>query len=104
MDRNEFISDVARYKKKKDSDKSKSNKKSRHKHLYKEVLIESTVGTPGKERIHYSLGRVCEICGICKIDNYFITKRTGAMAYLVLDPDEVREMYKHLDIVKEHED
>lgn len=62
--------DITKYLKQKESNISKSNRKSKHKHHYKECLIQykwnfkSNVFTQEeKERIHTSLRSYCTICG-----------------------------------------
>lgn len=62
--------DITKYLKQKESNISKSNRKSKHKHHYKECLIQykwnfkSNVFTQEeKERIHTSLCSYCTICG-----------------------------------------
>lgn len=62
--------EIPKYLKQKESNISKSNRKSKHKHHYKECLIQykwnfkSNVFTQEeKERIHTSLCSYCTICG-----------------------------------------
>ena len=100
MENNNDFDDIAKHRKKKPSNTSKSKRKTDHKHSYKEVLLASKIQWAGKESEHYSLGRVCTICGLHRTDKYFITKKQNNGTYLVLDQEEVKEMYKHLDIVE----
>ena len=67
---NKTKSDITKYLKQKESNISKSNRKSKHKHHYKECLIQNKWNFKSnaftqeeKERIHTSLCSYCTICG-----------------------------------------
>lgn len=67
---NKTKSDITKYLKQKESNISKSNRKSKHKHHYKECLIQNKWNFKSnaftqeeKERIHTSLSSYCAICG-----------------------------------------
>lgn len=67
--------DIPKYLKSTESNISKSNRKSKHKHIYKECLIQykwnfkcNTFTQEEKEHIHTQLNSYCTICG--KIGGY----------------------------------
>lgn len=55
--------EIPRYKKSTESNISKSNRKSKHKHQYKECLIQYPISFAGKDRIQTHLCSYCIICG-----------------------------------------
>lgn len=59
--------EIPKYLKQKESNISKANKKSKHKHQYKECLIQYKSNFTCKECIYTSLSSYCIICG--KIGN-----------------------------------
>lgn len=68
--------EIPKYLKQKESNISKSNRKSKHKHHYKECLIQykwnfksNAFTQEEKERMHTSLSSYCTICG--KISDRF---------------------------------
>lgn len=88
----EKIGEVGRYIKKKDSNISKADMKSKHKHIYKEALIdELKYGIVG-------IGTYCEICG--KIDHlakpYDLVKEDYGLRYYMLTKEEIRVRYSYL--------
>lgn len=92
-------SEIATYKRKKDSNISKSSRKSKHKHIYKQVLLRTTNKFNGKQIEIIHLGRICTVCNKKHIDKYFITKKTDNGTYLVLENDEILKMYADLEII-----
>ena len=88
----EKINEVGKYIKKKDSNVSKANMKSKHKHIYREALIdELKYGIVG-------IGTYCEICG--KLDNLIIPRdiieSDYGVKYRALTKEEIRVRYSHL--------
>ena len=61
--------EIPKYLKQKESNISKSNRKSKHKHQYKECLIQYPIIFAGKNHIKAGLYNYCTICG--KIGNRF---------------------------------
>lgn len=59
--------EIPKYLKQKESNISKSNRKSKHKHQYKECLIQYPFSFAGKNNMHIQLCSYCTICG--KISN-----------------------------------
>ena len=55
--------EIPKYLKQKESNISKANKKSKHKHQYKECLIQYKSNFTCKECIYTSLSSYCTICG-----------------------------------------
>lgn len=55
--------EIPKYKKPKKSNISKSNYKSKHKHQYKECLIQYPIAFAGKTFINTKLYGYCSICG-----------------------------------------
>ena len=55
--------DISKYLKQKESNISKSNRKSKHKHQYKECLIQFPIAFTGKTFINTKLYGYCSICG-----------------------------------------
>ena len=55
--------EIPKYKKSTESNISKSNRKSKHKHHYKECLIQYPISFSGKNRIQTHLCSYCIICG-----------------------------------------
>lgn len=55
--------DIPKYLKSTESNISKSNRKSKHKHIYKECLIQHPFSFAGKTSIHTQLCSYCTICG-----------------------------------------
>ena len=55
--------EIPKYKKSTESNISKSNRKSKHKHQYKECLIQYPILFAGKDRIQTHLCSYCIICG-----------------------------------------
>lgn len=55
--------EIPKYKKSTESNISKSNRKSKHKHQYKECLIQYPISFAGKDRIQTHLCSYCIICG-----------------------------------------
>lgn len=55
--------EIPKYKKSTESNISKSNSKSKHKHHYKECLIQYPISFSGKNRIQTHLCSYCIICG-----------------------------------------
>lgn len=67
---NQYKNEIPKYLKSTESNISKSNRKSKHKHQYKECLIQyewnfksNAFAQEEKERIHTSLSSYCTICG-----------------------------------------
>ena len=54
---------IPKYKKSTESNISKSNRKAKHKHQYKECLIQYPISFAGKDRIQTHLCSYCIICG-----------------------------------------
>ena len=54
---------IPKYKKSTESNISKSNRKAKHKHQYKECLIQYPISFAGKDRIQTHLCSYCTICG-----------------------------------------
>lgn len=55
--------EIPKYKKSTESNISKSNRKAKHKHQYKECLIQYPISFAGKDRIQTHLCSYCIICG-----------------------------------------
>ena len=55
--------EIPKYKKSTESNISKSNRKAKHKHQYKECLIQYPISFAGKDRIQIHLCSYCIICG-----------------------------------------
>lgn len=55
--------EIPKYKKSTESNISKSNRKAKHKHKYKECLIQYPISFAGKDRIQTYLCSYCIICG-----------------------------------------
>lgn len=55
--------EIPKYLKSAESDVSKSNRKSKHKHQYKECLIQYQFSFAGKNNIQTQLCSYCTICG-----------------------------------------
>lgn len=55
--------EIPKYKKSTESNISKSNRKAKHKHQYKECLIQYPISFAGKYRIQTHLCSYCTICG-----------------------------------------
>ena len=55
--------EIPKYKKSTESNISKSNRKTKHKHQYKECLIQYPISFAGKDRIQTHLCSYCIICG-----------------------------------------
>lgn len=103
--------EILKYLKSTESNISKSNRKSKHKHHYKECLIQykwnfkSNVFTQEeKERIHTSLCSYCTICGkiggIIKnskyqeeIETLQKQRQTGNNFWISISGEELYEMY-----------
>lgn len=103
--------EIPKYFKSSESNISKSNRKSKHKHHYKECLIQykwnfkSNVFTQEeKERIHTSLCSYCTICGkiggIIKnskyqeeIETLHKQRQTGNNFWISISGEELYEMY-----------
>lgn len=103
--------EIPKYLKSTESNISKSNRKSKHKHHYKECLIQykwnfkSNVFTQEeKERIHTSLCSYCTICGkiggIIKnskyqeeIETLQKQRQTGNNFWISISGEELYEMY-----------
>ena len=89
---NNLESDIAKYRKKKDSSTSKSKAKSNHKHEYADCLFIEN-GRPDR-------GIYCKLCG--KIGNVWFheTERLDNGMYRVLDDAEVFERHKNLEQIQ----
>ena len=95
--------EIPKYLKQKESNISKANKKSKHKHQYKECLLQYKSDFIGKECINTSLSSYCTICG--KIGDKFkgeksiVTDYTRiidspiGICYSVISGDELYERY-----------
>ena len=55
--------EIPKYKKSTESNISKSNRKAKHKHQYKECLIQYPISFASKDRIQTHLCSYCIICG-----------------------------------------
>lgn len=55
--------EIPKYKKSTEGNISKSNRKAKHKHQYKECLIQYPISFAGKDRIQTHLCSYCIICG-----------------------------------------
>lgn len=55
--------EIPKYKKSTESNILKSNRKAKHKHQYKECLIQYLISFAGKDRIQTHLCSYCIICG-----------------------------------------
>ena len=55
--------EIPKYKKSTESNISKSNRKAKHKHQYKECLIQHPISFAGKDRIQTHLCSYCITCG-----------------------------------------
>lgn len=87
------------YRRKKESSVSKSKRKSKHKHEYRECLIRTINKSNGKDIETLHLGRICNICGKTHIDKYFITEKTEHGTHLLLNNKDIKEKYRHLEII-----
>lgn len=58
-----YEQEIQKYKKSTESNISKSNRKAKHKHQYKECLIQYHISFAGKDRIQTHLCSYCTICG-----------------------------------------
>lgn len=58
-----YEQEIPKYKKSTESNISKSNRKAKHKHQYKECLIQYPISFVGKDRIQTHLCSYCTICG-----------------------------------------
>lgn len=63
MNKIDQIEEVGKYRTKKESNVSKSNRKSKHKHLYKECLIQYDYEYLGSHRTRTHLASYCSVCG-----------------------------------------
>lgn len=87
------------YKKSKHSSTSKSHKKSNHRHNYEEVLIRTVYnGILNKPEYSLHIGKRCSICGKISIVKYIITRKTEHGTYLMLDNNQILEMYPNLPV------
>ena len=87
--------DIPKYLKSTESSISKSNRKSKHKHIYKECLIQykwnfkcNTFTQEEKEHIHTQLNSYCTICG--KIGGYL---KNGKYS------KEIESLQKHFRVI-----
>ena len=72
--------EIPKYKKSTESNISKSNRKAKHKHQYKECLIQYPISFAGKGRIQTHLRSYCIICG--KIGDRFKENKSIVNDYL----------------------
>lgn len=91
MNKDFIEEEIPKYHKKKGK---KENKKSNHKHEYIDCLF-----LVQEERERINKGNYCKICGKIGKMQFFITKKTEAGSYLVLNNEEIKEMYKDLPII-----
>ena len=84
--------EIPKYLKQKESNISKSNRKSKHKHQYKECLIQYQFDFLGENNILTSLRSYCTICG--KLGDRFDENKSIVKDYIreVNSPDE--ELYE----------
>lgn len=95
--------EIPKYKKTKKSNISKSNHKSKHKHQYKECLIQYPIAFAGKTFINTKLYGYCSICGKtgsvkngkCKAELEQLGKsRQGNSNFLIaISGDEIYKRY-----------
>lgn len=92
--------EIPKYLKQKESNTSKSNRKSKHKHQYKECLIQYPVIFAGKNYTKTGLYSYCAICG--KIGNRFkedksiindFTDTPTGRCYSIISDEELYEKY-----------
>lgn len=111
MSKNKIEQEIPKYLKSSESNISKSNRKSKHKHHYKECLIQykwnfksNVFIQEEKERIHTSLCSYCTICGkiggIIKnskyqeeIETLQKQRQTGNNFWISISGEELYEMY-----------
>ena len=91
--------DTLRYKKKKSSDKSKAARKSKHQHVYIDVLIKNKDSIEDDGIFGYRLGKRCKICGKVIETKFMITSKQPDGTHIVLKNSEVLKLYRHLEIV-----
>ena len=86
--------EIPKYLKSTESNISKSNRKSKHKHQYKECLIQYQFSFAGKNNIQTQLCSYCTICG--KIGDRLkdsIVKDYRRIIYSVMSGTELYEKY-----------
>lgn len=84
-------SEVAKYRKKKNSSKSRSNNKADHKHELTKCLFQS------ESRLY--LGSYCKHCG--KINNWVTpTEKFGDGRYASLSTEEILNRFTELEIIE----
>lgn len=71
---NNFDQKISKYRKNTGSNISKIEKKSKHKHQYKECLIQYQFSFMGKNNLHTELSSYCSICG--KIGDRFSKEKS----------------------------
>ena len=111
MNQRDINQEIPKYLKQKESNISKANKKSKHKHQYKECLLQyrwsfkSNIFTQEqKNKIHTSLSSYCVICG--KINEYLKNgkcnmeieelqkeRQNGKPYWVGIPEEEIYEMY-----------
>ena len=60
---NQYENDVPKHRKSKESNTSKSRRKSKHKHQYKDCLIQYRLKFLSEDTVHITLGSYCTVCG-----------------------------------------
>lgn len=76
----QYESEIPKYLKSTESNISKSNRKSKHKHHYKECLIQNKFIFAGKTRLNTGLYTYCTICG--KINEQFKENKSIVKDYI----------------------
>ena len=98
--------EIPRYKKSTESNISKSNRKSKHKHHYKECLIQYPISFSGKNRIQTHLCSYCIICGKIgdKLKNSIVKDyvrselHSGRILYSVMTGTELEEYHNKMPV------
>lgn len=99
--------EIPKYKKSTESNISKSNRKSKHKHQYKECLIQYPISFAGKDRIQTHLCSYCTICGKVGeklkdsiVKDYVRSElHSGRIFYSVMSETELYEKYHNKLVV-----
>ena len=88
--------EIPKYLKSTKSDSSKSNRKSKHKHLYDECLIQYKFMFAGKTHLNTGLYTYCTICG--KINERFKENKSIIKDYIreVNSTIKNRKCYSHI--------
>ena len=93
--------EIPKYLKQKESNISKSNRKSKHKHRYKECLIQYPIIFAGKSYTKTGLYNYCTICG--KIGGNIdptrdVVEHVSGKHLRMLSKEEILEQNKDLEI------